>query len=153
MKIASFNVNSIRSRLHQLRALVEKHRPDIIGLQETKVQDQDFPVAAIEDLGYRVAFHGQKTHYGVALLYRQEPLKVRFGFPGDGDEAQKRFISAVFRLSSGENLEVINGYFPQGENRDHPVKFPGKRKFYEDLRCYLDEYCDPAAAPGDDGGF
>jgi len=146
MKIVSFNVNGIRSRLHQIQALAEKHRPDIIGLQETKVQDEDFPVAAIEDLGYRVVYHGQKTHYGVALLYRQEPLEVRLGFPGDGDEAQKRFLSAVFRLPSGDALEVINGYFPQGENRDHPVKFPGKRKFYADLGRYLDECCDPAEA-------
>lgn len=146
MKIVSFNVNSIRSRLHQLRALEEKHRPDIIGLQETKVQDPDFPKAAIEELGYRVAFHGQKTHYGVALLFREEPLEVRLGFPDAGDEEQKRFISARFRLLSGETLEVINGYFPQGENRDHPVKFPAKRKFYADLRHYLDTRCDPGKA-------
>ena len=143
MKIVSFNVNGIRARIHQLAALQEKHRPDIIGLQETKVQDVDFPVAAIEDLGYRVVFHGQKTHYGVALLFREEPLEVRLGLPDDGDEAQKRFVSAVFRLPSGETLKVINGYFPQGENRDHPVKFPHKRKFYADLTRYLEEQCDP----------
>ncbi|MBN2427394.1 MAG: exodeoxyribonuclease III [Deltaproteobacteria bacterium] len=144
MKIVSFNVNGIRSRLHQLQALAEKHRPEIIGLQETKVQDKDFPLAAVEELGYRVAFQGQKTHYGVAILYRQEPIEVCLGFPWDGEEAQKRFISAVFKLASGESLTVINGYFPQGENRDHPVKFPAKRKFYNDLRRFLDEYCDPA---------
>jgi exodeoxyribonuclease-3 len=146
MKIVSFNVNGIRSRLHHLRALVEKHRPHIIGLQETKVRDEEFPRQAIEDLGYGVTFHGQKTHYGVALMSRQEPLKVRLGFPWDGDETQKRFVSAVFELGSGETLTVINGYFPQGENRDHPVKFPEKRKFYDDMYRYLDEYCGPDAA-------
>ncbi len=146
MKIVSFNVNGLRSRLHQLGVLVEKHRPDIIGLQETKVQNHDFPVAAIEELGYRVAFHGQKTHYGVALLSRAEPLEVRLGLPDDGDEAQKRFVSGIFQLPSGETLEVINGYFPQGESRDHPIKFPSKRKFYADLRRYLDEKSDPAGA-------
>jgi exodeoxyribonuclease-3 len=144
MKLVSFNVNGLRSRLHQLAALVEKHRPDIIGLQETKVQDADFPVAAIEALGYRVAFHGQKTHYGVALLSRQAPVEVQTGFPDEGDGAQRRLIRASFRLPSGELLQVINGYFPQGESRDHPVKFPDKRRFYADLQRYLAERCDPA---------
>jgi exodeoxyribonuclease III len=142
LKIVSFNVNGLRSRLHQLAALVEKHRPDIIGLQETKVQDADFPVAAVEALGYRVAFHGQKAHYGVALLSRQTPVEVQMGFSWDGDGAQKRLISTSFRLRSGDLLQVINGYFPQGESRDHPVKFPVKRRFYADLQRYLTEHCD-----------
>jgi len=68
MKIVSFNVNSVRMRQHQLQALVDAHSPDIIGLQETKVNDPDFPIEEIEALGYHVAFHGQKTHYGVAML-------------------------------------------------------------------------------------
>ncbi len=146
MKLVSFNVNGLRSRLHQLEAVVAKYRPDIIGLQETKVQDADFPVAAVEALGYRVAFHGQKTHYGVALLSRQIPDEIRLGFPGDGDAAQKRLVSATFTLPSGQQLRVINGYFPQGESRDHPVKFPGKRQFYADLQRYLGERCDAAGA-------
>ena len=146
MKIVSFNVNGLRSRLHQLAALVEKHDPEIIGLQETKVQDADFPVAAIEALGYQVAYHGQKTHYGVALLSRQAPEAVQLGFPGDGDDAQKRLVSATFRLPSGQALQVINGYFPQGENRDHPVKFPGKRQFYADLQRHLEKRCDASGA-------
>ncbi len=137
MKFVSFNVNGLRSRLHQLEAVVEKHRPDVIGIQETKVADADFPLAAVEKLGYQVAYHGQKTHYGVALLSLSPPTEVRCGFPDDSDEAQKRLISATFEIPSGEKIEVINGYFPQGENRDHPVKFPGKRKFYADLRAYL----------------
>ena len=159
MKIVSFNVNSIRSRLHQLEALVAAHRPEIIGLQETKVQDTDFPLADIEALGYHALFAGQKTHYGVALLSRAEPFAVQVGFPDDGEEAQKRFIAARFRLADGEELQVLNGYFPQGESRDHPVKFPAKERFYADLRKYLEQRCDPAAplallgdyniAPGD----
>lgn len=143
MKIVSFNVNGLRSRLHQLTALVEKHRPDIIGLQETKVQDVDFPLAVIADIGYRAAFHGQKTHYGVAILSRLEPVEVQNGFPGDGEEVQKRLISASFRLPSGELLQVINGYFPQGESRGHPVKFPDKKRFYANLQHHLFERCDP----------
>ncbi len=146
MKLISFNVNGLRSRLHQLETLIAAHTPDIIGLQETKVQDGDFPLAAIEALGYHAAFHGQKTHYGVALLSRQAPLKVQLGFPDDGDEAQKRFISGWFALPSGGTLQVINGYFPQGESREHPVKFPAKQRFYADLQHYLQTQCDPSGA-------
>jgi exodeoxyribonuclease-3 len=146
MKLISFNVNGLRSRLHQLAAVIASHDPDIIGLQETKVQDADFPVAAIEQLGYQVAFHGQKTHYGVALLSKQAPLRVQLGFPDDGDEAQKRLICGWFVLDSGATLQVINGYFPQGENREHPLKFPAKRRFYADLHRYLEQQCDPAGA-------
>jgi exodeoxyribonuclease III len=145
MKLVSFNVNGLRSRLHQLEAMIARHQPEIIGLQETKVQDAEFPVAALEDLGYQVAFHGQKTHHGVALLFRQAPLSVQLGLPGDGDEAEKRFISATFALPAGPPLQVINGYFPQGESRDHPVKFPAKERFYADLQRYLQSACDPAA--------
>jgi exodeoxyribonuclease III len=138
MKVVSFNVNSIRSRLHQLDALIDKHAPEIIALQETKVQDQDFPQAAIEAMGYRAVWFGQKTHYGVALLSRQEPGAVQYGFVDDDAAAQRRFIAASYPLSGGQTLRVINGYFPQGESRDHPVKFPGKRRFYEDLSRHLE---------------
>lgn len=145
MKIVSFNVNGLRSRLHQLVALMDSHRPELIALQETKVRDEEFPVAAIQSLGYRVAFHGQKTHYGVALLSRHPLQEVRLGLPGDGDEAQKRFIAATIPLSDGTPLRVINGYFPQGEKRDHPVKFPAKERFYAELLDHLQRECDPAA--------
>ena len=145
MKLISFNVNGLRSRLHQLETLIDKHQPEILGLQETKVQDADFPLAAIEALGYQVVFTGQKTHYGVALLSRGAPQEVMLGFPDDGSEAQKRFISARFDLPGGESLQVINGYFPQGESRDHPIKFPAKQAFYADLQRYLQNACDPAA--------
>ncbi len=68
MKIVSFNINGLRARPHQLAALIERHQPDVIGLQETKVADDQFPQAEIEALGYHVHYHGQKGHYGVALL-------------------------------------------------------------------------------------
>ncbi len=60
MRLVSFNINGIRARLHQLEALVDRHRPAVIGLQETKVQDSEFPVAAVEALGYRVYYHGRR---------------------------------------------------------------------------------------------
>lgn len=138
MKVVSFNVNSIRTRLHQLQAVIDQINPDIIGLQETKVNDDQFPVAEIEAMGYHVHFHGQKTHYGVALMSRQAPEDVHKGFPSDAEDAQRRLIRGRFRVN-GEQLTVINGYFPQGESRDHPVKFPAKEKFYQDLMHLLDE--------------
>lgn len=133
MRVVSFNVNSVRVRLPQLAAVIDRHHPEIIGLQETKVTDEDFPVEEIKDLGYHVQFHGQKTHYGVALLSRLEPLETTRGFHHDEDDSQRRFIECSFPLPDGRKLSVINCYFPQGSHRDHPSKFPAKEKFYTDV--------------------
>ena len=139
MKIVSFNVNSIRQRLHQLSDLIDRHVPEFIGLQETKVQDHEFPLDEIEALGYEAIFAGQKTHYGVALLSKSPCISPRYGFPGDTEDAQKRFIGGEF-LVEGKKVHIFNGYFPQGESRDHPLKFPAKRQFYADLNSFLDNY-------------
>ncbi len=139
MKIVSFNVNSLRQRLHQLQSVIDKHAPEFIGLQETKVQDHDFPLDAITAMGYQVIYMGQKTHYGVALLSRQACGNPCYGFPGDAEDAQKRFIGGEFRVD-GDPILVFNGYFPQGESRDHAVKFPAKTRFYEDLNQFLSVY-------------
>jgi len=143
MKIVSFNTNGIRARPHQLQKLVDEHRPDIIGIQETKAQDADFPLPMIEELGYQVVYHGQKGHYGVAVLSLQAPLEVHRGFPHDDEDAQRRLISAVYPLADGRSLTILNGYFPQGESRDHPWKFPAKRKFYGDLLNHLQQHHEP----------
>ncbi|MDY0213088.1 MAG: exodeoxyribonuclease III [Desulfuromonadaceae bacterium] len=145
MKIVSFNVNGIRARQHQLAELIEVHAPDIIALQETKVDDSQFPCADIEALGYHVRFFGQKSHYGVALMSRQEPQHVQYGFTHDDSDAQRRLISAEYAIAGGEILTVINGYFPQGESRTHPLKFPAKQKFYADLTQMLAHNFDPTA--------
>ena len=136
MKIVSFNVNSVRMRLHQLAQVIDNHNPEFIGLQETKVQDHDFPLEAIEKLGYQVIYMGQKTHYGVALLSRTTCLQPTYGFPTDTDDSQKRFIGGQFEVD-GKSIYVFNGYFPQGEGRDHPTKFPAKAKFYRDLNDFV----------------
>ncbi len=137
MKIVSFNTNGIRARQHQLLTLTDRYRPDIIGIQETKVQDKEFPREMIEELGYQASYFGQKGHYGVALLSRRAPLEVQHGFPGDGEDAQRRLISACYETEGGERVTVVNGYFPQGESRDHATKFPAKQRFYADLLDYL----------------
>ena len=143
MKIVSFNINGLRARPHQLSALIEKHQPDVIGLQEIKVADEQFPEADIRQLGYHVYYHGQKGHYGVALLSREKPLEVHKGFPGDTEDAQRRFIWATFADAAGTPVTVMNGYFPQGESRDHPLKFPAKQRFYTDLQQLLESRFSP----------
>ncbi|HHW7507274.1 TPA: exodeoxyribonuclease III [Mannheimia haemolytica] len=142
MKFISFNINGLRARPHQLEAIIEKHQPDVLGLQEIKVADEDFPYDLVNHLGYHVFHHGQKGHYGVALLTKKEPLAVRKGFPTDVLDAQKRMIMADIETDFGV-LTVLNGYFPQGENRAHETKFPAKQKFYADLQNYLESELKP----------
>lgn len=146
MKCVSFNVNSIRQRLHQLQAVITKHDPDFIGLQETKVTDEEFPIAEIQAMGYHVEFCGQKTHYGVALLSKHPFSEVVKGFAGDPEEAQKRLIGGKFLMPSGQAISVLNGYFPQGESRDHPIKFPNKQRFYADLMRHMYQHHQPEDA-------
>jgi len=143
MKFVSFNANSIRARLHQLQAISEIHQPDVLAIQETKVADEEFPIEDVKSLGFPyIDIYGQKGHYGVALLSKLPPSEVQLGFPWNPPDQQRRFISAVYD-AAGHPVRVINGYFPQGESRDHPIKFPGKEKYYADIHRYLNETCDP----------
>lgn len=136
-RFVSFNINGIRARQHQLEAVRDVIDPDVMGLQETKVHDEQFPLSDVEGLGYHVEYFGQKAHYGVALLSKTAPIFVQKGFPNDDDEAQKRFIHARYVFGERE-VDVLNGYFPQGESADHPTKFPMKRAYYADLMAYID---------------
>lgn len=136
MRLVSFNINGVRARPHQLEALVNTLSPDVIGLQETKVQDSEFPLKALQSLGYHVHFFGQKGHYGVAIMTRQAPLNVIYGFHDDEEDAQRRMIGVVLDTPKGP-LTIYNGYFPQGENVAHPTKFPNKRRFYAQLNARL----------------
>jgi len=97
------------------------------------VHDDVFPINMVEDLGYKVSFWGQKSHYGVALLYKNDPLDIIIGLPDDDAESQRRFIYGKFNDTNGDSIWILNGYFPQGENRSHPTKFLAKQKFYADL--------------------
>ncbi|MDG2018692.1 MAG: exodeoxyribonuclease III [Porticoccaceae bacterium] len=137
IKLISFNVNGLRARLNQLNTIINQHQPDIIGLQETKVSNEEFPFSDIEALGYKASIHGQKGHYGVAFLTKITPSNIQCGFPTDSEDSQRRMIHAQFDVN-GHILHLINCYFPQGEGRAHPTKFPAKQKFYADLLEYLD---------------
>lgn len=136
MRVISFNINSIRKRMHQLIAIIDVFDPDVICLQETKVQDKDFDVLTVQNLGYHAVFYGQKTHYGVAILSKCAPMASQLGFginSGD-DSEQRRFIHARYHID-GINLDVLNGYFPQGQSIDTP-KFDQKREFYARITDY-----------------
>ena len=136
IRTISFNVNGIRARLHQLEQVLKQHEPDVLGLQEIKVSDEVFPIDAVTTMAYKVDFFGQKGHYGVALLSKIEALNITRGYPSDAIDAQRRMIHGEYSFD-GETLHVINGYFPQGESRKHPTKFPAKQKFYSDLNNYI----------------
>lgn len=143
MKFVCFNVNGIRARLHQLQLVKDFHDPDVIALQETKVIDDAFPLEEVQAIGYpHIERYGQKGHYGVALLSKSAADQPVLGIPWRDDDQQRRFISAHYSVA-GKRYRVINGYFPQGESRDHATKFPDKRQFYADVTRYISEQCDP----------
>lgn len=109
MKIASWNVNSLNVRLPHLEQWLREAQPDVVGIQETKLEDAKFPDAALAALGYRSVFSGQKTYNGVALLARGHALDaVQVGIPGFDDE-QKRVIAATVDGVRVINLYVVNG--------------------------------------------
>jgi exodeoxyribonuclease-3 len=139
MKIISFNINGLRARPHQLQALVDQHQPDFIGLQEIKVHDDEFPMDDVKPLGYHVYHFGQKGHYGVAILSKTAADSMLYGFPTDAPDAQRRMLIGRWTLADGRTFTLLNGYFPQGENREHEIKFPAKLKFYADLMNYLEQ--------------
>lgn len=140
MRIATWNVNSIRSRQEHLLAWLDQSRPDVVGLQETKVPDGEFPHGPLEALGYQAAVSGQKTYNGVALLSLHDLEDVRVGFtallPGDAEaEAlgkQRRVISAWV-----EGVRVVDLYVPNGSALDSD-KYGYKLAWLGCLRRYLD---------------
>ncbi len=141
MRFVTFNVNGIRARLHQIEAVKERHQPDVLALQETKVVDEAFPHEAVEEIGFPHRYiYGQKGHYGVALLSKVPLSNVQYGVPWRSEDQQRRFIAADYPSPAGP-VRVLNGYYPQGESRDHPTKFPAKAEFYADVARFLGERC------------
>ena len=137
MKIATWNVNSVRARLDRLLAWLAKAQPDVVCLQETKATDDVFPVEPIREAGYHAAVHGQKSYNGVAILARCEPANVHRGVRDDGDDPQARLIEADVG-----SVRVICGYFPQGESIESG-KFAYKLEWIRDLRAMLDRRYSP----------
>ncbi|QJC31547.1 exodeoxyribonuclease III [Enterobacteriaceae endosymbiont of Donacia tomentosa] len=142
MKIISFNINGIRAHIHQLKLIIKIHNPDIIGLQETRVCDIDFPIEQLSVLGYDILFYGQKKYYGVAFFSRFKIINIQKGFLKNNDTTQKRIIIMDLDSSIG-NIKIINCYFPQGENRNNLVKFQYKINFFNTLYKYIKNYLKP----------
>ena len=119
MKIATWNVNSIKARLPNVVKWLEQAQPDIACLQELKCVDDAFPLTEIEDLGYNVVVHGQKTYNGVAILSKLPFDEVMTGLPGDDADEQARYVEAVI---SGDktSLRVASIYLPNGNPVDTP---------------------------------
>lgn len=113
MRIATWNVNSIRQRLDSLQAWLKERSPDIVCLQEIKCQDEAFPREALEAMGYNVAVHGQKTFNGVALLSKLPFDEVAPGLIGDDADVQARFLEALVSTKAGV-VRVVSLYLPNG---------------------------------------
>ena len=129
--IATWNVNSLRVRLPQLGEWLASAQPDIVALQETKLPDPDFPTTEIAALGYQVAFSGQRTYNGVAVLSRQPVTVLATEIPGFPDE-QRRVLAV-----DTAGLRVINLYVPNGQAVGSD-KFDYKLRWLAALRDWLE---------------
>lgn len=138
MKIATWNVNSLRARQDLVLNWVEAEDPDVLCMQETKIVDQEFPEFEFGDLDYDVEFFGQRAYNGVALATHEPMDDVHKGFAGEAADAAKRLIAATV-----EDIRVICIYLPNGQSLDSD-KFPYKLDWMDRLRAYLDETCDPS---------
>lgn len=132
MRIASFNANGIRPRLPILVDWLGKVSPDVLCIQETKVQDHEFPRRQLEDAGYHCAFIGQKSYNGVAILSKTAPDLVRVGFEDGEPEAEARLITA-----SVAGIAVVNTYVPQGQD-PASEKFRYKMEWFSRLLRYFE---------------
>jgi len=137
MRIATWNVNSIRQRLDNMVAWLKERGPDIVCLQEIKCVNEAFPRDAFESLGYNVAVHGQKTFNGVALLSKLPFDEVAPGLIGDKDDVQARFLEALVSTKAGV-LRVVSLYLPNG-NPPNTDKYTYKLKWMDRLIAFSRE--------------
>lgn len=138
MKIATWNVNSIRARLERIRDWTEREQPDVLCMQEIKTVDELFPSKAFEELGYRVETYGQPTYNGVAILSRKPMSKIVRGFPDEEPDAPRRLIAATIG-----RVRVINVYVPNGQSPESE-KFVYKMEWLARLRDFLKEEASPS---------
>lgn len=137
MKVLVWNVNSIRARHERALAVLERHAPDVVCLQELKVEDEKFPQLEYEALGYRCLLHGQRTYNGVAILSRTEGTDVVRGMDDGEDDPQARLIAATV-----DGVRVISAYFPNGSTLTSP-KYQYKLGWMRRLRAWLDRHHRP----------
>ena len=137
MKVATWNVNSVRARSDRLLRWLAAHRPDVLCLQELKVQDSEFPFETLRSAGYEAAVHGQKTYNGVAILARAGPAEVERGFGDGGDDTQARLVSA--RVAG---IRVVSVYVPNGREVG-TERWAYKLEWLRRLRAWLERRCRP----------
>lgn len=130
MKLAAWNVNSLKVRLPQLLDFLATRQPDAVCLQETKLTDDAFPTAGLEAAGYHAVFAGQKTYNGVAIISRSEPAAVQTGIPGFDDE-QQRVIAATV-----DGVRLVCVYCPNGQSLDSD-KYAYKLAWFDALIAWL----------------
>jgi exodeoxyribonuclease-3 len=150
MKIATWNVNSVRQRLDSLLAWLKEREPDIVCLQEIKCQDDAFPREPIEALGYNVAVHGQKTFNGVALLSKLPFDEVKSGLDGNDGDVQARFLEALVSTQTGV-VRVVSLYLPNGnpapgDKYDYKLQWMDRLTAFARNRLALEE---PLVLAGD----
>jgi len=142
MKVATWNVNSVRARRERLLRWLAANQPDVLCLQEIKVTEADFPSMELKALGYHAAVFGQKTYNGVAILSRREPLEVERGF-GDGvDDPQARLIAARIPDAVGRDARVVSVYVPNGQEVGSD-RWRYKLEWMRRLRAWLDRRASP----------
>jgi exodeoxyribonuclease III len=137
MKIATFNVNSLRKRLPIVLEWLAKQKPDVLCLQETKVQDSEFPLLALAESGYEITYRGMKSYNGVAVLSRIKPELAAYGFDDGGESEDARLMRVVIK-----GIPIINTYVPQGFEIDSP-KYQYKLGWYDRLRKYFQKHVLP----------
>lgn len=138
MKIATWNVNSVRKRLPLVIEWLERHQPDVLCLQETKVLDAAFPLLALEGTGYHIEFRGKSGYNGVATLTREKPARVMFGFrEGEDDEDDRILLTVV------GGVAVVNTYVPQGYKVDSD-KYAYKLVWFRRLKRYFEDNFAPS---------
>lgn len=131
LKIATWNVNSIKARLPNVLEWLEEAKPDVALLQEIKTVDENFPVMEIEERGYNCAVHGQKSYNGVAILSKHPLSDITTGLPGDKDDDQARYVEAWVEAGD-DSVRVASIYLPNGNPVDTD-KFPYKLKWMDRL--------------------
>jgi exodeoxyribonuclease III len=137
MKIASFNANGIRARLPIIQDWLKNESPDVLCIQETKVQDKDFPEEAFHELGYNSTFKGQKSYNGVAVLSKTLPAPVFSGFDSEDFKENARIITVYIN-----NLPIVNTYIPQGTSPDSE-RFQYKLDWFKRLKVFFTENFQP----------
>ena len=150
MRIATWNVNSVRQRIGHLCAYLKEVAPDALCLQEIKCLDEQFPRLEVEDLGYNVETHGQKGFNGVAILSKR-PMEVARGLPGDDADVQSRYLEAVIPTEAGGAVRVASIYLPNGNPADSE-KYPYKLGFMDRLIRHAKKllaYEEPLVLAGD----